>query len=121
MLHKLKIEKNYFEAVLNGIKNFEIRFNDRDYHEGDILELCEFVNGQYTGRSVRKVVNYIFLDLTSRFLQPGYVILGLFNAPNSAEWIRVGWFFNECSFCKKYSENRSKYCSNCGSKMENGG
>ncbi len=41
-VHKLKLFPEYFDAVANGIKTFEIRKNDRDYKVGDTLRLYEF-------------------------------------------------------------------------------
>ena len=38
MIHTLKIENNYLENLLLGRKTCEVRFNDRDYQVGDILE-----------------------------------------------------------------------------------
>ena len=38
MTHKIKIEKPYADAVLNGEKSFEIRFDDRGYQKGDVIE-----------------------------------------------------------------------------------
>lgn len=37
--HNLKILPQYFEAVINGCKNFEIRKNDRFFKLNDILFL----------------------------------------------------------------------------------
>lgn len=34
MIHELKIIPQYFEAVVKGIKTFELRKNDRDYKVG---------------------------------------------------------------------------------------
>ena len=39
MLHELKISPEYYDAVVNGIKPFEIRKNDRNYSVGDALRL----------------------------------------------------------------------------------
>ena len=50
MEHDLKIEPVYFEQKLYGHKPWEIRKNDRNYKEGDILQLREWENGSYTGR-----------------------------------------------------------------------
>ena len=33
--HKIKLNKNYADAVLSGDKNFEVRYNDRGYQKGD--------------------------------------------------------------------------------------
>jgi hypothetical protein len=35
MDHYLKIEKPYYDAIIAGKKNFEIRYNDRGYQAGD--------------------------------------------------------------------------------------
>lgn len=40
--HRLKCWPQYFTRVLAGQKNFEIRYNDRDFKLHDRLELCEF-------------------------------------------------------------------------------
>ncbi|WP_032470160.1 DUF3850 domain-containing protein [Vibrio metoecus] len=43
--HTLKIEPRYLDAVLSGLKTFEIRKNDRDYCVGDTFVLT---TGSYT-------------------------------------------------------------------------
>lgn len=35
--HELKINKEYLEDLLSGLKKFEIRYNDRNYKVGDYL------------------------------------------------------------------------------------
>ena len=35
MLHEIKIEKTYADAITEGRKNFEVRINDRGYNAGD--------------------------------------------------------------------------------------
>lgn len=37
-LHELKIKAEYMEAIALGRKNFELRKNDRDYQEGDLIK-----------------------------------------------------------------------------------
>lgn len=39
--HNLKIAPEYFAAVVAGVKHAEMRFNDRNYQTGDVLNLCE--------------------------------------------------------------------------------
>ena len=72
-LHTLKILPEYFEAVNAGMKQFEIRYNDRDYHAGDILELNEYTKSGYTGRVIKCRVTY----LTDYAQQDNYVVMGI--------------------------------------------
>ncbi|HBF4616109.1 TPA: DUF3850 domain-containing protein [Clostridioides difficile] len=80
MIHELKILPKYYEAVSNGSKSFEIRFNDRDFKIGDTLKLQEYIDGVYTGRSLQREVSYILND--SNYIKNGYIILGLINNTN---------------------------------------
>lgn len=71
--HHLKTIPPYFQHVLEGIKTFEYRYNDRDYQEGDILNLHEFWDGEYTGRNLRVEVIYILKEC---FSLGDWVIMG---------------------------------------------
>lgn len=42
MIHQLKIEPQYLENLRYGRKKAEIRYNDRDYQVGDILEFKDW-------------------------------------------------------------------------------
>ena len=42
MIHDLKIQKEYLDSLISGIKKVEIRLNDRDYQRGDILRFREY-------------------------------------------------------------------------------
>lgn len=90
--HELKIWPEYFLLVSSGRKRFEVRYNDRDYQEGDFLRLREFdpalhmANephplGNYTGRAIRVQTGYIFgihgEDVVDFGLRPGYVVMQL--------------------------------------------
>lgn len=60
MIHELKILPEYFNAVLNGDKSFEIRLNDRNYQIEDEVLLKEYLpdNG-FTGREVARTITYV--------------------------------------------------------------
>lgn len=88
MLHELKILPEYYDAVANGIKTFEIRKDDRNYKVGDTLRLREFdeddiyssiwaTHSNYTGRESWVIITYVF-DL-SGFIETdeNYVVLGI--------------------------------------------
>lgn len=66
IIHDLKIWPEYFEAIANGQKTFEIRINDRDYKIGDCIKLKEWdytINGtpdkRYTGREIVGKITYL--------------------------------------------------------------
>lgn len=77
MVHQLKILPKWFEDVAAGKKNFEIRYNDRNFKIGDILILEEYEDGKYTGRRVKRKVNYILYGDGTLGLSKDYCILGL--------------------------------------------
>lgn len=76
MMHELKIYPEFFEAVVSGAKQFEIRKNDRNFENGDILHLREWTGENYTGRSYKVEITYI----TDYAQKAGYVVLGIKNS-----------------------------------------
>lgn len=75
--HELKILPEYYQPVVDGIKTFEIRKNDRNYQVGDMLILREWDVSGYTGREVIKHIQYIYEGNNMYGLKIGYCILGL--------------------------------------------
>ena len=37
MIHNIKILEPYADAIVEGRKNFEVRYNDRGYNAGDLV------------------------------------------------------------------------------------
>jgi ASC-1-like (ASCH) protein len=60
-IHELKTYKEYFALVKSGVKQFEIRIDDRDFEIGDELILREWdkENLVYTGRFIHRKVDYL--------------------------------------------------------------
>lgn len=58
---KKKVWPKYFQAILDGKKNYELRLADWDCNEGDFLVLQEWdpETKNYTGRELEKEVSYI--------------------------------------------------------------
>lgn len=80
--HRLKILVCYYNDVESGIKPFEVRFKDRDFEVGDILELYEvtdFIDFEVfeTGRECKKEITYIMKN--TFYVRDCYVILGIKN------------------------------------------
>lgn len=73
--HELKIDQEYFKAVKDGRKKFEIRKDDRDYHVGDLLVLREYNPNcrSYTDESIKVEITY----LTDYAQRNDHVVLGI--------------------------------------------
>ncbi|MEK8128390.1 ASCH/PUA domain-containing protein [Paenibacillus filicis] len=73
--HRLKTWPQYFRAVVDGSKPFEIRENDRDYQVGDKLILLEWdeLFELYTGASIQAEITY----LTAFAQRPNHVVMGI--------------------------------------------
>ena len=65
--HKIKLNKNYADAVLSGEKNFEVRYNDRGYQKGDRVQ---FTVVDETGVSVPNRLEMLEYEIT--YLIHGY-------------------------------------------------
>ena len=74
-VHNLKIKPEYFKDVISGRKNFEVRFNDRNFKEGDIIVLEEFDNKGYTGKYINCEITYVLSD--AEYTKENYVVLGI--------------------------------------------
>ena len=84
-----RIEKKtwpeYFQDILEGKKNFDLRLNDFDCEVGDILVFKEYdpEKKEYTGREVEKEIGYILKTNENDFWKKedvdkyGYIVMGL--------------------------------------------
>lgn len=78
MVHDLKILPQFYRAVLERRKTFEVRQNDRPFAVGDYVNLHEYdpdYCGKYTGRVWHGEITYVLNDI--RFCKRGYVIFGI--------------------------------------------
>lgn len=75
MKHELKIHPGHYKNVLLGLKKVEIRKNDRNFQENDLLILNEFdpETEKYTGSQVKRKVDLIIKDVPGLHAQ--YVVL----------------------------------------------
>ena len=83
--HELKILPKYFQAVWDGKKTFELRKDDRDYAEKDLLVLREWDGEQYTGSALVVEVTYILRNAPEYGLADGYCIMSI------NRWNGNGW------------------------------
>lgn len=74
MIHDLKIIPEWFNAVISGVKTFEVRKDDRPYKPNDVLILREFDGERYTGRTCK--VDVLFV-LRGKYCRDGYCIMSI--------------------------------------------
>ena len=78
MVHDLKCWPEFFAAVRDGFKPFEVRKADRDFRVGDTLRLWEFdpAHAIHTGKYFDRRVTYALAG--GQFgVEEGHVVLGL--------------------------------------------
>jgi hypothetical protein len=64
-IHRLKIDPEYYEAIFSGEKTFEVRYNDRNYIQGDFIIFDETEHNnreKYTGRILYARIGYVLDD-----------------------------------------------------------
>lgn len=73
--HDLKSWPEHFAPLMARTKNFEIRYNDRDFQAGDSVTLQEYLpdEGRYTGNALSGIIGYID-DFEQK---EGYVVFSL--------------------------------------------
>lgn len=70
-----KIQSAFFQAVQSGKKTFELRKDEDGIQEGDFIILHEWINEEYTGRSV--VVRAGFVLRGYEGLKDGYCVISI--------------------------------------------
>lgn len=76
-LHKLKLDSEIIDMKIRGVKNFEIRFNDRNFEVGDILFEREYKQetSEYGTICLFEKITSILPKKKCYGLEEGYVIL----------------------------------------------
>lgn len=73
-VHKLKINSEFFGAVVSGHKKAEMRRDDRGFSIGDSLVLREVKDGNETGNLAQGTITHILRN-TEYGIEPGYAML----------------------------------------------
>lgn len=71
-----KILPEYFRAVKERRKNFEIRRDEDNIQVGDILILAEWDWDHYTGEKISRKVKYVLRNVPEYGLKDGYCVIG---------------------------------------------
>lgn len=92
MNHELKIAPQYFQAVIEGRKTFEIRKDDRGFQAGDTVRMHELfhrpfgggfadMSDEFTGRECTAKIGYV----TAYEQQPGFVVFSLLDVQEASK------------------------------------
>lgn len=76
VMHEIKILPQYFADVHKGIKQFELRKDDRNYQVYDLVTLREWNGKEYTGNKMIVGIKYVLRDCPEYGLKDGYCIFG---------------------------------------------
>lgn len=124
MIHDLKILPEWFNAVISGVKTFEIRKDDRDYQPRDELLLREWDGTAYTGRTCRADVTMV---LRGEYCRDGYCTMairvhGLSEPVRHGRWVHHNGGYSdhfECTACGEdiVLTGKWRFCPNCGADM----
>lgn len=89
--HELKTWPEFFRAVIEGRKTAELRRDDREFREGDLLWLREWDNDEraYTGREASALVTHIVRG--TEHLADGFVLLS---------FGRVAVWYSDCEIVR---------------------
>lgn len=82
MTHEVKILEEFAEAHAQGLKPWEIRYNDRDYQVGDIIKFNVIdKNRNPVGTTYKLKISYMIKG--KRFgIEKGFCIMTLTKCPN---------------------------------------
>jgi ASC-1-like (ASCH) protein len=75
--HKLKLDIEFCDAVLNGNKSFEIRINDRGFQKGDRIKFTPVRGSLPIVHEISKAIFEITYVLNGHGLKEDYVCLAI--------------------------------------------
>ena len=80
MIHQLKINESFANAVLRGDKTFEVRENDRGFQTGDFVMFTVLYNSdglEMINHPLSKRLYEITYVLSGWGIKEGYVVFGI--------------------------------------------
>jgi len=77
-IHTIKLNEQFCDDVMEGLKTFEIRLNDRNYQVGDIIHFKPVTNdgNEYYHKIVNRVYQITYI-ISGWGLQNGYVAFSI--------------------------------------------
>ena len=87
--HELKIYKEYADAIISGEKTFELRLNDRHYHEGDMVKFIEVSAGRPVEHPITEKLYKITYLISGWGLKDDWVAFSIKEIDNTASGTQV--------------------------------
>ena len=77
--HILKLQKDFCDAVYNGEKQFEVRYNDRGFQRGDLIRFVAMDGQEKIDHPINDREYVISYVLSGWGLQYGFVALSIWD------------------------------------------
>lgn len=75
--HNLKLNTEYWDAVMDGEKTAELRINDRDYQKGDLIVFNEHKLGGVNRVSKMFIITHVLTQTSSRGMDADYCVISI--------------------------------------------
>ena len=76
-IHILKIQDQFMTDIIDGVKTFELRYNDRDYKAGDFIHFVKVNGEEFAMTDNLYVITYVLKDVPEYGLRTNYCILSI--------------------------------------------
>ncbi len=76
-IHELKIQEKYWKQIFYGNKTFELRKDDRNYQEGDLINFHVIIGDKPRPTGAVFKITYILRNVPEYGLSNDYCILGI--------------------------------------------
>ncbi len=132
MIHNLKIKDKFADAVLNGEKTFEVRYNDRGYNKGDQI-IFTVINDFHVPiqHPLNSKVYEIVYVLSGYGIREDFVVFSIkrvdeirrkMEQKKGKKWIVTGTFNDflkcpDCGYKKPWNQDIFNFCPKCGTDM----
>lgn len=118
VIHVLKLQLQFCDLVVSGVKSFEIRKMDRDFHTGDLIKFNPIdQNGNDVNHSISKKIYQITFILEGWGIENGYAALAIKEWKQSIHILDIGHVKNlNMDLLNKLVKNsipENCWCSEC--------
>ena len=88
-LHVLKIERNFFDAVMSERKKAELRKDDREYKVGDLIHFVDTKGDEYESEFNLFIITHVLPCRSIIVEAQDYVVLSITNYRGGRDWNKL--------------------------------